>query len=433
MTFQIPKQPYSGKIGRTTIGTGHRAVSFGGSDAYPFLFFEGSATEPPKIGMEVWDCDPATDWPEALTAPFKEVIACPEAWAAKCVEVYGAEFIVVHLRSTDPNGMDRAGEEAAAVLKRVVETVAVPVIAWGTANHTTDEEALKRVAERCQGRNLGLAPVEEANYKGVGAAALAYDHTIIASSPIDVNLAKQLNIMLGNLGLPADRIVIDPTTGGLGYGLEYTYSVMERIRMAALTQEDEKLQMPMICNVGREVWKSKEAGQSLESAPSFGDPEKRGILMEATAAVSYLLAGADAVVLLHPEAVRLVREYVQSMIGGGPMGPVKGIAKILKPPLHGAIPGKPEAPARKTIPKSKERAPSAARAESGKKTDGAPGRRVERESKAAGEPECVMPSRATEKAAGARKAAPVPGVAPGEPESVVNRLTRHLARMHRRS
>lgn len=241
MTFQVPRQPYSGKIGRTTLGAGERAVTLGGADAYPFYFFEGSLPNPPKIGMEVWDCDPSDDWPAALVAPFEDVIASPEAWAGKCVEAYGADFIVVYLKSTDPNGMDRGADEAAAIVKRVVDAVKVPVIAWGTANHRRDEEVLKRIAELCQGRNVSLSPVEEANYKGVGAAALAYDQTIVASSPIDVNLAKQLNIMLGNLGLPAGRMIIDPTTGALGYGLEYTYSVMERIRMAALTQEDEKL------------------------------------------------------------------------------------------------------------------------------------------------------------------------------------------------
>lgn len=409
MTFQVNKQPYSGKIGQTIIGTGDRAVTLGGADAYPFHFFEGSLRNPPKIGMEIWDCDPSEDWPAALVAPFEDVIASPEAWAGKCVEVYGADFMVVHLKSTDPNGMDRGGDEAAASVKRVVEAVKVPVIAWGTSNHARDEEALKRIAELCQGRNVGLSPVEEANYKGIGAAALAYDQTIVASSPIDVNLAKQLNIMLGNLGLPAGRVIIDPTTGALGYGLEYTYSVMERIRMAALTQEDEKLQIPMICNVGREVWKSKEARQSMESAPNLGDPERRGILMEATAAVTYILAGADAVVLIHPEAVRLVRDFIHHMISGGSMAHVRSVSKRMK-----------------------EQAPAPVITKTKKKAAGEPVEKTKAEHKATGSLDGLKQKRPAEKTGAFRGSDPVQRADTGEPESMVDRLTRHLARMHRR-
>jgi acetyl-CoA decarbonylase/synthase complex subunit delta len=330
LAFQIPKQPYSGKIGTTTIGTGDRAVTLGGSDAYPFYLFEGSMPNPPKIAMEIWDYDPSKEWPSAAVEPFKDVIASPEAWAKKCVEDYGADLIVVQLKSTDPNGLDRGADEGAAVVKKVVDSVQVPVIAWGTANNQKDEEVLKKLGEICQGKNLGLSPVEEANHKGVGASSLAYGHITVASSPIDVNLAKQLNILLGNLGVSGNKIIIDPTTGGLGYGLEYSYSVMERIRMAALTQEDDKLQIPIIANVGNEVWKCKEAGQSIESAPTLGDPERRGISMEATAAICYLLAGADVVILRHPETVRLVRAFIDRMVKGGSMADVQGISKKLK-------------------------------------------------------------------------------------------------------
>jgi acetyl-CoA decarbonylase/synthase complex subunit delta len=152
----------------------------------------------------------------------------------------------------------------------------------------------------------------------------------VASSPIDVNLAKQLNILLGNLGVQSNKILIDPTTGGLGYGLEYSYSVMERIRMAALTQEDDKLQIPMISNIGNEIWKCKEAGQLMEEAPTLGDPERRGILMETVAAVSYLLSGADVVILRHPESVRLTRSFIELMVNGGMATDVGEISKKLE-------------------------------------------------------------------------------------------------------
>jgi len=329
LAFEIPKQPYSGKIGQTTLGTGDASVSIGGEDAYPFHLFEGTMPNRPKIGMEIWDYDPSEEWPEAAVEPFKDVISSPADWAKKCVEEYGADIVVIQLKSTDPNGMDRSPDEAAEVVQKVIEAVNVPVVAWGTANNQKDEEVLKKICEACQDKNVALAPVEEANHKGVGASALAYGHVVVASSPIDVNLAKQLNILLGNLGVSGDKIVIDPTTGGLGYGLEYSYSVMERIRMAALTQEDDKLQMPIISNVGNEIWKCKEAGQSIEEAPILGDPERRGILMEAVAGVCYLLAGSDLVVLRHPETARLVRSFIDLISEGGMATDIKEISKRL--------------------------------------------------------------------------------------------------------
>ena len=330
MAFEIPEQPYSGKIGETTVGAGSGAVKLGGEDSYPFHLFEGDMPNAPKIAMEIWDYDPSDEWPAAAVAPFKDVISSPEAWAKKCVDEYGADIIVLQLKSTDPNGMDRSADEAAAVAKKVSDAVDVPLVLWGTANNQKDEEVLKKISELCEGKNVALGPVEEANHKGVGASALGYGHTIVSSSPIDVNLAKQLNILLGNLGVTSEKIVIDPTTGGLGYGLEYSYSVMERIKMAALTQEDDKLQVPMINNVGNEVWKCKEAQESIDAAPTLGDPERRGILMESTAAVAYLLAGSDIVILRHPESVRLTRSFIDLMINGGLASDVEEISKSLE-------------------------------------------------------------------------------------------------------
>ncbi len=329
MAFEIPKQAYSGKIGTTTLGTGKNALTLGGSDSYPFYLFEGKLPNVPKIAMEVWDYDPSKEWPAAAVEPFKDVISAPDLWAKKCVKDFRADLIVLQMKSIDPNGMDRAADEEAQVVKKVVDAVDVPVILWGTANNQKDEEVLKKIAEACQGKQIALAPVEEGNHKGVGASALAYNHVIVASSPIDVNLAKQLNILLSNLGVQSSRILIDPTTGGLGYGLEYSYSVMERIRMAALTQEDDKLQLPMISNIGNEIWKSKEAGQPIDAAPTLGDPEKRAVMMECVAAACYLLAGADVVILRHPESVRIVRSFVERMVKGGSAADVAGVEKKL--------------------------------------------------------------------------------------------------------
>jgi acetyl-CoA decarbonylase/synthase complex subunit delta len=232
------------------------------------------------------------------------------AWAQKCIKDYGAEMICLQLLSTDPNGKNRPADEAAKTAKRVADAIDVPLIVWGTANHDKDTEVLRAVAELCQDKSLILGPVEEADHKKIGAAAIAYKHTVVASTPIDINLAKQLNILLGNLGVPDDRLAMDPTVSSIGYGIEYCYSVMERVRMAALTQQDAKLQFPIICNLAKETWKTKEA--KIDDA-KMGDTRKRGILLEAMSAMLLLMAGADVLIMRHPEAIKLVREMIADL------------------------------------------------------------------------------------------------------------------------
>jgi acetyl-CoA decarbonylase/synthase, CODH/ACS complex subunit delta len=376
LAFEFYKESYTGNIRQVTLGKGDKAVTVGGATSYPFYLFEGEMPNKPRIAMEVWDIQPE-DWAEAAVAPFKDVIGDPAAWAKKCVGTYGAEMIVLQLKSTDPNGGNASPQEASATVKKVLAAIDVPLIVWGCGNPAKDEQTLKLIAEDCQGSNLIIGPVEDKNHKGIGAAAMAYGHTVISSSPIDVNLAKQVNILLENLGVPMDKIIIDPTTGGLGYGLEYSYSVMERLRMAALAQGDDKLQLPVINNLGNEVWKSKEAKQSVEEAPTLGDPEKRGILMEAVGAVTYLLAGADILIMRHPEAIRLAKSYIDLMVDGGVANKVAAIEKALgaKPVDLAALAPQPDltieeekaakpAPAKKEAPKAEapKAAPAAAAA-----------------------------------------------------------------------
>lgn len=312
MAFEVPKISYSGKIKEVTLGKGAKAITVGGETAYPFYLFEGGMPHRPKIAMEVWDCSPE-EWPEAALEPFSGVTNDPVAWAKKCIADYGAEMIALQLVSTDPNGLNRGAEEAAKVVKAVADAIDVPLIVWGTANNEKDTEVLRQVAELCQDKSLIMGPVAEANHKKIGASALAYHHTVVASTPIDINLAKQLNILLGNLGLPDERLIMDPTVSGIGYGIEYAYSVMERMRMAGLTQQDEKLQFPIICNISKEVWKTKEAKISEAEDPKLGNAKKRGILMEAVSAMTLLLAGADVLIMRHPTAIKLVREMLAEL------------------------------------------------------------------------------------------------------------------------
>ncbi|MAF86166.1 MAG: acetyl-CoA decarbonylase/synthase complex subunit delta [Dehalococcoidales bacterium] len=312
MTLEIPKTLYSGKVREVTLGKGDKAVTVGGESCYPFYLFEGEMPHLPRIAMEVWDCPPE-GWAEAALEPFAGVTDDPVAWAKKCIDDYGAEMICLQLISTDPNGLDRGVDEAVEVVKKVAETIDVPLVVFGTANHDKDTEVLRKVCEICQGKDLIIGPLEEGDHKKIGAVAIGYHHSVIASTPIDINLAKQLNILLGNLGVPDDMIVMDPTVSGIGYGLEYCYSVMERVRMAGLTQQDEKLQFPIICNISKETWKIKEAHIPTEEDPKLGDVKKRGILWEAMSTMVLLLAGGDVVVMRHPEAIKLVREMMSEL------------------------------------------------------------------------------------------------------------------------
>ena len=328
MAFEFYKESYTGGVKEITLGEGDKAVTVGGETCYPFYQFEGAMPNKPKIAMEIWDMEPE-DWSEAALKPFQDVVSDPAAWAKKCIDEYGAELIVLQLKSIDPNGNDASPQDAAATVKKVAEAIDVPLIVWGCANPQKDEDVLKQVAETCSDFNLAIGPVEDKNHKGIGAAAMGYGHTVVSSSPIDVNIAKQVNILLENLGMPMDRLIIDPTTGGLGYGLEYSYSVMERLRMAAMAQGDDKLQFPIINNLGNEVWKCKEAKLTADEEPTLGDPEKRGILMEAVGAISYLMAGSDIMIMRHPEAIRMVKSYIDLLVDGGSAGDVAGIAKQL--------------------------------------------------------------------------------------------------------
>ncbi|QJA06948.1 acetyl-CoA decarbonylase/synthase complex subunit delta [Thermosulfurimonas marina] len=305
------KDPGTAYIREVEIGKGAKAFKVGGTNVLPFHLFEGEMRHPPRIAMEVLDVKPE-DWPESLTKYFAEVLGDPAAWAKKCVEVYGAEAVCVYLLGTDPNYLNLDAKHAREVVEKVASAVEVPLIIWGAGHAEKDVEVLREVAEVVGDRGAVIGPVEEANHRTLGATAMGYGLPVVASSPIDVNLAKQLNILLENVGVSLDKILMDPSIGALGYGLEYTYSVMERIRLAALYAQDDKLQVPFVCNVGREVWKTKEAG--LPSDETLGDQEIRGILMEAITSVALALAGGDLFIMRHPKAIELTKTIISGLM-----------------------------------------------------------------------------------------------------------------------
>ncbi|MEW6679790.1 MAG: acetyl-CoA decarbonylase/synthase complex subunit delta, partial [bacterium] len=267
--MDIPKETYKTSIVEGEIG----GLKIGGENTLPFYLFEGNMPNPPRIALEVWD-EPPANWPDSVLKPYQDVLNSPVSWAKKAIS-YGCDMVCLKLIGTDPLGSNRSPQEAAAIAKNVCDNIDLPLIVLGCGNIEKDSATLKEVASACEGRNILLGAATEDNYKPIGASALAYKHNVSGQAPIDVNLSKQLNILLGNLGLSDSQILIDPSGSTLGYGLEYTYSVIERIRLSALQAGDEKLKMPIFVEIGKDCWKIKEV---REDNPQWGDIEKRGIL-----------------------------------------------------------------------------------------------------------------------------------------------------------
>lgn len=319
MAFTPVKEKYRSKVGEVVLGAtkeqgGTRAytITVGGEAALPFLHFEGEIPNRPVVALEVWDVAP-TDWNACFDKFYGDVYNDPAAWAKKCVEEYGADLIVLRLKGADPDVKDASPEDCAKVVKDVLAAVGCPLVVIGCGKAEKDNQVLPVVAEAAAGENLLLGVAEQENYKSLTAACMVHKHNIIAQSPIDINICKQLNILITEMNLPANRIVIDPTIAALGYGLEYGYSIMERARNGAL-QGDNMLAMPMIGNVGYEVWRVKEANASVEDFPGWGEQEPRGILWEATTAMALLQAGLDIVVMRHPKAAALVKQNIEELM-----------------------------------------------------------------------------------------------------------------------
>lgn len=312
MAFEVPKETSESKIREVALGTGE--VKVGGENVLPFYLNEGEMPYRPLIAVEVYDDNPQ-GWSPVVAEPLKDVLDDPVAWAKKAQDEWGADLIALRLKSTDPKGDDKPAEEAAETAKKVVEAVDIPVIVYGSEDVDKDGDVLKAVAQATEGKNVVLGPALEDNYKTIGAAALGYNQTVAAKTPIDVNLAKQLNILLSNLGVDVGNIIVDPTTGALGYGLEYTYSVMERLKLAALRQDDSMTQMPLLADVGLESWKAKESKVPAEDEPQWGDENKRGVLWEIITAVTLLISGADIVLMRHPDAIKTTRKVIDDLMG----------------------------------------------------------------------------------------------------------------------
>jgi acetyl-CoA decarbonylase/synthase, CODH/ACS complex subunit delta len=328
VTVELIHETWPGKILTVTIGatsaeggTRSSTVTVGGHGALPFMTGDAPSPHRPVVALEVLDMVPE-DWPEHLRAPLADVLDSPAAWARKGVEELGADLICLRLFSPHPEFRGATPDEAALTVRAVLDAVSVPLIILGCGDPEVDNDLWPRITQEARGERclMGIAVPE--NYKTLVVACLADGHAVLAEAPIDVNIQKQLSILVSGMGLPPDRIVLHPGTASLGYGLEYEYSIMERIRLAGL-QGDRMLAQPVAAIVGEDSWKAKEARLPQADMPTWGSEVQRGPAWEAAAAAAYLQAGTDIVVLLHPEAVGAVRRTI-SELTARPTGAAEG-------------------------------------------------------------------------------------------------------------
>lgn len=316
VAVQVQAKKWPGKIRQVTLGSETRkTITVGGAGGLPLHTFEAEFPNPPVLGLQITDIDPPR-WAEPVRRPWEGALGNPGEAARRAVDLYGADVVMVELLGTSADLGNRSAADAERDVGSVLQAVDVPVIVKGPGAGPKQNEVLAHLAERFRGYGLILHSASQDEYKTLAAAAVAYNHVLVAESPIDLNIAKQVNILLADAGVSLDRVLIDPLTGALGYGLEYTYSVMERIRLAALGG-DTMLNSPVICLVGAEAWKAKEAKATVEQEPLWGDHTSRGVYWEVATAWALLLAGADVVILRHPESLARLRKQIAPFFDDG--------------------------------------------------------------------------------------------------------------------
>lgn len=314
------KETYAAAINAVTIGatkdeggTRGSRVTIGGMMGLPWLTFEGQLGNPKVIAVEVWDSG-ADAWPQQLKDAYGDSMNDLAAWCKKAVE-FGAEAICLKLMGTHPDAENRSPDQAAESVKTCLEAVDVPLIVWGCGVYAKDNDVMPKCTEAAKGENCLFGTIVEKNYQTLVAACLASGHKLLAESPLDVNIAKQVAILASDAGFPLEDIVAFPTTGALGYGMEYVYSIQERMRLAAING-DKQLQQPVLMDVGMEAWRAKESKVDESEMPELGPAEKRGPIWEALTATDLLQSGGDLIVMRHPEAIQMVRKAIQRLSAG---------------------------------------------------------------------------------------------------------------------
>ncbi len=309
-------ESFAGSVNRVTLGAtsdagGSRTstVTVGGARNVVHGGAAADMSEKPVIAMDVLDCAPQ-DWPDTLAEQYKGGMDSPGDWAKKCVEEFGAELICVKFEGIHPDKADKDASHAVKVVEEVIKAVGVPLILWGCGNDEKDNQVMPKVSEATKGENCLIGTVKEDNYKALTAIAIADGHYLITEAPLDINIAKQVNILISDMGFPLERIVTFQATGALGYGIEYAYSIQERQRLAALGG-DKMMAMPVICDVGYEAWRAKEA--KLVDAPEWGAVEDRGPMWEVATAICLLQAGVDIIRMRHQRAAATVRNFINQI------------------------------------------------------------------------------------------------------------------------
>jgi acetyl-CoA decarbonylase/synthase complex subunit delta len=315
----IEKEKWTGSVREVQIGatpeeggTRTSVVVVGGETAMPFMDFEGEIPNKPAIAVEIKDRRP-DDWSELLMETWGDVMDDPGEWA-KAAEKAGADMILISLSLNDSDGNPTEPEDAVAAVKKVLDATGLPVAVFGPGQAEVDNKLLVPISDAFKGERLLLGVCEDKNYRTIAASAMANGHLVNARTAMDVNLAKQLNILINDLGLPLERIIMDPTTGALGYGFEYGYSVMERLRLAAL-QGDNMTQMPMLVTPGEECWKAKESKVGEGVPEEWGAWKERAINWETLTSAMLIESGADIVVLRHPVSLQRTREVIEDLTG----------------------------------------------------------------------------------------------------------------------
>ena len=313
MAFTPKTAPFSGKINAVTLGTGDKAIVIGGQNVMPFYTFDAPIENAPKIGLEVSDL--ASQWEVASLKEFYAGCTTMADFAKKAESAEGVDFICLNFVGADPNGADRSVADCVADAKAVAEVVTKPIVVMGCKNMEKDGELLGALAEALSGKNVLIMSAKNENYKTVGASvALANGQKLGAETADDINLAKQLNIMLKGLNVNPEAVVMDIGTAAVGYGFEYVASTLDRIRLAALAQSDADLQMPIIAPVSTDTWSVKESVASEEDAPEWGNQEERAIGMEVSTAAANLTGGADAVIMRHPAAIATIKKFITELV-----------------------------------------------------------------------------------------------------------------------
>ena len=305
-------EKWSNRIIEVTIGEGPNQIKIGGHSTLPFLSFEGETPYKPVIAMEIFDIEPE-EWIPELKEPFGDTLKDPVECAKKCEKEFGADMICITLFGIHPDFGNLPVEHAVNVVRSVADAVNIPLIVWGCGDNEKDNAVMPPIAEALQGKNALLGGASEDNYMTLVAACQMGGHNLITESPLDINIAKQVNILVSDNGFPMERVVMYPTTGALGYGIEYAYSIMERGRLAALGG-DRMLSSPVICRVGTEVWRVKEAKASQEEQPHWGPVKERGPMWEAMTASTLFMSGADIMLMRHPKAVEIIRKMINELM-----------------------------------------------------------------------------------------------------------------------